>query len=328
MTDTSKLGSTLARDGSISRPLVAAGGLLDILDRVISQSSIQLTRLLRIASGTFSFNVGRRSRTRQANMPHRTRLPTRTLNTTPTLPLPTLHQKSPKPISLADFYRPPMSVPVKVVPPFQPLVTPLLFKPLAIPASHIPTRSRQLSEPDGSQTSAAAYFQPNQTRGTRSDSSAVNTRRLISWLTGLSSIYGTLPSSYGTLPSSHGRRSSSKPEHGTPDAVPSYQQANHQTFNIAKRLEQALTAVVSIGPRSLTTAGSSTGTGSGAEGPSPGSYTGKGNKSGQGELLLEGSALDRWLTQNLNQAIIRPPTGIIGVDPRITPACVGSSFGP
>jgi hypothetical protein len=321
MTDTSKLGSTLVRDGSVSRPRVAAGGLLDILDRVISQSSIQLTRLLRIASGTFAFNVGRRSMTRQANMPHRTRLPTRTLNTTQTLPLPAVHQKSPKPISLADFYRPPMSVPVKVVPPFQPSVTSLLFTPLAIPESYIAIRPRRVSGPGGSQTVAAAYFQPNQTRGTRPNSPAVNTRRLESWLTGLSSIYGTLPSSYG-------RRSSSKTEHGTPDATLGYQQANHQTYNIAKRLDQAPTAAVSIGPRSLTAAGPSTSTGSDAGSPSPGSYNGRGNKSGQGELLLEGSALDRWLTQNLNQAIIRPPTGIIGIDPRITPAWVGSSFGP
>lgn len=321
MTDTYKPGSTLVRDGGVSRPLVAAGGLLDILDRVISQSSIQLTRLLRIAGGTFAFNIGRRSRIRRANMPRSTRLPTRTLDTTPTLPLPAVHQKSPKPISLADFYRPPMSVPVKVAPPFLPSVTSLLFKPLAIPTSHISTRSRQVSGPGGSRTSAAVHFQPNQTRGQRSNSSEVNTRRLVSWLAGLSSIHGTLPSSYS-------RRSSSKSERDTPVAALSYQRVNHQTSNIAKRLEPAPAAVVSIGPRPLTIAGPSTGAGADAGGPSPGGYTGKGNKSGQGELLLEGSALERWLTQTLNQAVIRPPTGIIGVDPRITPAWTGSSFGP
>jgi len=321
MTDTSRPVSTLVRDSGVSRPLAAAGGLLDILDRVISQSSIQLTRLLRIAGGTFAFNVGRRSRIRRANMPRRTRLPTRTLNTTPTPPLLPVHQKSPKPISMADFYRPPMSLTAKVAPPFQPSVTSLLFKPLPIPARHISTRFRQVSGPGGSQTSAAVYFQPNQTRGTRSNSPVVNTRRLVSWLAGLSSIYGTLPPSYS-------RRSSSKSERGTLVAALSYQQANHQISNIAKRLEQASAAVVSIGPRPLTTASLTTVTGADAGGPSPGGYTGKGNKSGQGELLLEGSALDRWLTQNLNQAITRPPTGIISVDPRITPAWTGSSFGP
>ncbi len=45
-----------------------------------------------------------------------------------------------------------------------------------------------------------------------------------------------------------------------------------------------------------------------------------------GDLYLEGSVLGRWLIQHLNREIIRPRSGMMAVDPRITPPWGASSL--
>jgi hypothetical protein len=52
----------------------------------------------------------------------------------------------------------------------------------------------------------------------------------------------------------------------------------------------------------------------------------RGRHSGRGSLYLEGSVLGRWLTQRLNQEIVRPRDGIMAVDPRVTPSWGGPSL--
>jgi hypothetical protein len=52
----------------------------------------------------------------------------------------------------------------------------------------------------------------------------------------------------------------------------------------------------------------------------------KGSRAGEGDLYLEGAAMGRWLTQYLGQEFARPRSGIMGVDPRITPSWGGPSL--
>ncbi len=45
-----------------------------------------------------------------------------------------------------------------------------------------------------------------------------------------------------------------------------------------------------------------------------------------GDLYLESSILRRWLFQSLDREVVRPRSGIIAVDPRVTPPWAGPSF--
>lgn len=51
------------------------------------------------------------------------------------------------------------------------------------------------------------------------------------------------------------------------------------------------------------------------------------SRSLQGELYLDDSMLGRWLTQYLSREVIRPRTGIMAIDPRVTPSWGGPSLG-
>jgi len=309
------------RNGNAVRQMIATRRLLDTFDRVVNQSSIQLTRLLRIAKGAFTFNVSRLSWTRRIATARRTHLATRTVNVTQPPPLHAPRRYPPKPAFSDTFYRPAVSVPVQIPLPILSSIASLLFKPPTMPSSYIPTRSRQISRRGGRRAGAAtvSYFQPNQTRGARSISLTAHTQHLASWVADFSP-------TYGRLPPPHEKRRAPKPEHGPRVTASSYYSAGHQTSDAMIKLAKTPAGAVSIAPPSRTTAASWASTAPDEAHPSP-SSTGTGTKSGQGELVLEGSTLGRWLTQHLSQAIIRPLTGMIGVDPRITPAWAGPSFG-
>lgn len=310
-----------ARNDSISRQMASARSLLDMLGRVISQSSNRLTRLLRIAKEASGFNVGRLTWTRPAARARQTRLPTRTVNAIQAPPFHAPSRYPPTPAFLDPAYRPALSTPLQVALPFPPSLASLLFKRPGVPNGYIPARSRQVNGPSGRQAGAAAlpYFQSNRSRGTQSISPPANTQHLVSWLAGFSP-------TYGRPPPPHEHRRAPKPEHRFPVTTPSYPWVGHETSNAMTKLAKTPAGAVSITQPSRTTAASRESTASNEPHFSSGG-TGNGNKSSQGELVLEASMLGRWLTQQLNREIVRPPTGMIGVDPRMTPAWVGPSFG-
>jgi hypothetical protein len=45
------------------------------------------------------------------------------------------------------------------------------------------------------------------------------------------------------------------------------------------------------------------------------------------ELILDGASLGRWMDQRLARAVSRPPSGVTGFDPRLTPVWSGASIG-
>lgn len=301
---------------------ITASSLLDVLDQVISRSSIQLRRLRRIAKSSVVASPDHRSWMKPAAMPRRTLSPARAINIRYALPSQAAHQNPTTSAPMPKFYQSGLPIPAQVALVLPPPLASRPFEPLPLAAGHIQAGSRQVGGISSNHvgTAAVASFQPNQTPEARSNSPVVDTRRPAPWLVDLSPIYGRYPSP-------HQRRSALISEDGRSGAVRSRQQVENQAAATGEKLTETATIAVSIVSRSPTTAASSTTRGSHEWDPSLGSGTGNRRQTGQGELILEGSTLSRWLTQKLNQAMTRPPVGITGVDPRIAPAWTGPSSG-
>jgi len=306
---------------SVSRQLVAGRGLLDLLDRVISQSSIRLTSLLRIARDAFAINAGRQSWARPGAITPRAGSPPHKVNAPQSLAPHTPRRDPVAPALLHTFYRSAMPAPRQAAFPFPSSLALLLFKRHDLSGSYIPARPPQMRGLGGRESGAAtiARFRATRSGAMQPVPAPAVTQYFGSRLAHLSPAYQRPPSPYG-------HPHAPQPEHGPPAAAPRYQRVDHQISGTIAKLAKISARAVRIAPLRPTPAAFRPSPVSGRPHVSPGGARNTSNTE-CGELMLEGSTLGRWLTRHLNQEIIRPPTGIIGVDPRITPAWPGPSFG-
>jgi hypothetical protein len=296
-------------------------GQLGILDRAIGQSSVSLSRRLRLAKGMFGLKVDRPPWARPSSLALRSPRPTSTVAATPRMSLYVARQYRPSRASLGSFRGPVITRPSPDMRPLPSWVTsPWSKAPIAV-GSHIRTRPRQVNRPASRQivTTAPMTSQSHRTPVTQAVALEAIVPVLAPRLSGLGQTV---------------RKSRFSSEYALPASVPNTaavapsgdNYTGDEPFGAEIQLANtAFRAISARPPAQTSTVSRRKAARSDPNGPQDG--TGKEHDTRQGDLYLEGSVLGRWLTQHLNREIIRPRAGIVAVDPRITPSWGGPSLG-
>jgi hypothetical protein len=304
------------RDGN-SAQIFAVRRYLEILEKANRQSSINRRRLLRIVEGMFSLRV--RGRLSSRKTPLALLSPQTTTGTIPTSQGPR-HVDPQQPrtqIPLVSVLRSATSVPFRDLHPLPSwLASSKLIAPKA-PTGSFRTRQHQVVKPNGQQIGqkTPAVLQVHRSPTIQSVVRETNIHVLASRRSGFDPTLGKSPSL-----SEHIR--SKQVRHRAGAAPVGYGYVGDGRLDTTMRHSNTPT-------RAISTASQSRVVGWSKPWAAKSDLNGyeesneRTDRTGRGDLYLEGSVLGRWFAQHLNREVIRPRAGIMAVDPRMTPSWGG-----
>jgi hypothetical protein len=309
------------RGNSAFRQIFAVRTQLRTLDRMIGESPISLSRLLRIAEGIFGGKVGRLPWARPTSLAHGPQGLALTMMTT--IPRTSSHVANhyrPSRAALAPPRRPAASLLVQNMRPLPPGLASPRFKAPIMPSGYAQIRPRAVNRPASRQVEKTAPIAPRAQR-----TSVIQSIALDAVVSALGSRLSASSQTFGRSrsPLEHVRQPRLLPASAI--APVNYNYAHNELIGGITRLADTSAGAISTASPSHTSAVA----GLKAARSNRSGYrdgNGKGKNTEQGDLYLEGSILSRWLTQHLNREIVRPRAGIMAVDPRITPSWGGPSL--
>ena len=320
MIDTTALGPMHPRGSSTSRQILATRNQLEILNRTIVKSSINLSRLRSISERIVGLKAGRLpwvAPTTLAFQPQRsTKMTTTTLSRTHQVD----YQDNPSRASSVSFRQLTVSRPLQALLSLPRRVLAATSKAPIVPSNYTWTTPRQQEKPASRVVNAIALLPPQPHRASARHPIAIET------------IVQALASQFSSSMRAFGQPHPSSERHGSarrrlPAAVAPFgysHPSSRRLGGFAQHLSRFSETISTEFPSRATAASHST---TMRRNPSyiKDEYD-NGNSTGRGDLHLEGSVLGRWLTQHLTREVIRPRAGIITVDPRITPSWGGPSL--
>lgn len=300
----------LPAGGGPSRQIATARGLLKILNRVAGQLSIPLTRLRRTARVSFALSVRQRPMGWSITPTREPHLSTRAIYTQRPSVYST-HRYSPVPVLSGAIYR--ARAPLSKRDEF-PVLLSLLPKRQRMPGSSIPTRLPRAEGHGNHGAGAIVHLESEhgQARATGPFLSVADTEQAPSRSMGVSPTHPSISSPYRVRRLSTPSYAPASIEHGT------HYWITDDTTTHPER--SAIAPPFAVRPRTARNFTSSAMSKQTCSSRNTGEQR---SNTGRGDLFIDGFMLGRWLTQHLSREIAGPPTGAIGVDPRINPTWCG-----
>jgi hypothetical protein len=316
----STLGPAHPRGGSASRQTFAVRTHLHILERTTGESSINLSRLLRIAKGILGPDAGRQSWARLMLLAHGRRRPTSKVITAPRLSPHVAHEHHASRTPENPSSRTAISLSNRSTRALAPWLASSRFKAQVMPDGNTQARQLQVDRSVSRQVGTTAPMSPRSRRPTVMQPVALEAIVQV-----LGSQLAAFGQTFGGPRSPLGQVRPPRPRRATAVAPFGYNYAGDEPSGGITQLANTSVGAISTAPLSQTLTVSHPATARGKLDKTQGG-NGQGNQTGQGDLYLEGSVLGRWLTQHLERELIRPRAGIMAVDPRLTPSWGGPTL--
>lgn len=316
----STLGPAHPRGGSTSRQIFAVRTHLQTLDKTTGQSSINLSRLLRIAKSILGPDAGRQSWARLMPLAHGRRRLTSKVNTASRLSPHVVHEYHVSRVPEEPSSRTAISLSDRSTRALAPWLASPRFKAPVMPGGNTESRQPQRDRPVSRQVGTAAPKSPRSHRPTVMQPAALEAiiQVLGSQFADFGQTFGESRSLLGQLRPPRLRRVAAVAPFGSNHAG---DEPSGDITQLANTSLRAISTASSSQPLAVSHPTTARGKLDKTQGGN-----GQGNQTGQGDLYLEGSVLGRWLTQHLERELIRPRAGIMAVDPRLTPSWGGPTL--